>query len=277
MSNFHITAKGEVKPCLATSRSCPLGGQDIHFKNYEDAQEYLTNKSIEEHGLLPTLKDPQENLPPQENLVPQDSMAAPREYEIGEEVHRHLYYMGKDRNDSLVFHNYSCLRCGGAGSSDKWAYTGRLCYACNGSGKKDTPTIEKEYTPEYAKRLEERRKKRAEKRALEHPEETPVPDIEAPQEDLSELTPEPYESKHIGYIGEKKEVEIQLDGQFSFRTQYGTSTIYRFKDKEGNVLIWKTGSYIEDFDGFKTMTATIKEHSEYNGENQTGVIRPKFK
>jgi hypothetical protein len=27
-----------------------------------------------------------------------------------------------------------CRRCGGAGESDKWTYTGRTCYGCGGSG-----------------------------------------------------------------------------------------------------------------------------------------------
>lgn len=28
-----------------------------------------------------------------------------------------------------------CTRCGGAGQSDRWAYTGRVCYDCGGTGK----------------------------------------------------------------------------------------------------------------------------------------------
>lgn len=33
-----------------------------------------------------------------------------------------------------------CTRCGGAGRSDKWAYTGYTCFDCNGAGTKGTQT-----------------------------------------------------------------------------------------------------------------------------------------
>lgn len=45
-----------------------------------------------------------------------------------------------------------CSRCGGAGYSDKWMYTGKVCYKCNGDGLEEA-TI-KEYTEEYRKKLD---------------------------------------------------------------------------------------------------------------------------
>lgn len=34
-----------------------------------------------------------------------------------------------------------CRRCGGAGESDKWTYTGRTCYGCGGSGYVSTERL----------------------------------------------------------------------------------------------------------------------------------------
>lgn len=35
----------------------------------------------------------------------------------------------------------SCTRCGGAGASDRWIYTGRVCYDCNGVGTRGTVEV----------------------------------------------------------------------------------------------------------------------------------------
>lgn len=40
-----------------------------------------------------------------------------------------------------------CLRCGGAGASDRWAFTGRVCFDCRGSGQ-GTPAKVTYYTTE---------------------------------------------------------------------------------------------------------------------------------
>lgn len=72
-----------------------------------------------------------------------------------------------DKNGTKYYADYTCQRCGGAGASDKWLYTGRTCYDCGGSGKSATPHIYKVYTPEYQAKLDARRAKRNEKRIAE--------------------------------------------------------------------------------------------------------------
>ena len=62
-----------------------------------------------------------------------------------------------------------CTRCGGAGQSDKWCFTGKMCWDCGGTGKSPTPRIVKEYTPEHAAKLEARRAAREAKRRAENP------------------------------------------------------------------------------------------------------------
>ena len=68
-----------------------------------------------------------------------------------------LQYIRTDRNGTKIFHDWTCPRCGGAGRSDNWWQTGFTCYACGGTGKRNTPKEVKEYTPEYAAKLEARR------------------------------------------------------------------------------------------------------------------------
>ena len=73
-----------------------------------------------------------------------------------------IVYLRTDKNGTKYYANYTCPRCGGAGGSDKWAFTGWTCYECGGTGESSTPVIEKEYTPEYRAKLDERARKRAE-------------------------------------------------------------------------------------------------------------------
>lgn len=62
-----------------------------------------------------------------------------------------------------------CGRCGGAGSSDRWAHTGYTCYDCNGSGDhKNGPIAARLYTAEEVAVLDGRRNKaRAKKQAAQ--------------------------------------------------------------------------------------------------------------
>lgn len=73
-----------------------------------------------------------------------------------------IVYLRTDKNGTKYYANYTCPRCGGAGGSDKWSFTGWTCYECGGTGESSTPVIEKEYTPEYRAKLDERARKRAE-------------------------------------------------------------------------------------------------------------------
>jgi hypothetical protein len=80
-----------------------------------------------------------------------------------------LEYIRTDKNGTKIFHDWTCQRCGGAGSSTKWAFTGCICYECGGSGRGLKPAIVKEYTPEYEAKLKARREARAAKRLAENP------------------------------------------------------------------------------------------------------------
>lgn len=80
-----------------------------------------------------------------------------------------LEYVKTDRNGTKYFNDWTCPRCGGAGEAQKWEYTGKICWGCGGTGRRPKPLVVKEYTLEYAAKLEERRKAREAKRFAENP------------------------------------------------------------------------------------------------------------
>jgi len=82
-----------------------------------------------------------------------------------------MQYVRTDKNGTKIFHDWTCPRCGGAGQADKWMMTGRICYACGGTGKRAKPLTVKEYTPEYAAKLEARRVAKQAKYEADHADE----------------------------------------------------------------------------------------------------------
>lgn len=74
-------------------------------------------------------------------------------------------YIKTDKNGTKYYADYTCDRCGGAGGWRGWP--GFTCYKCGGTGRQDKPSIRKEYTDEYAAKLEARRQKKHEKLVAE--------------------------------------------------------------------------------------------------------------
>lgn len=72
-----------------------------------------------------------------------------------------LIYIKTDKNGTKYYHDINCPRCSGYGELSKWEYTGRVCYACGGDGKRPQPKVVKIYTPEYEAKLEARRAAKA--------------------------------------------------------------------------------------------------------------------
>lgn len=54
MTKFHINKHGVPAPCKAKPGNCPLGGNDTHFDNMQDAQNYVDKANESKHGLLPS-------------------------------------------------------------------------------------------------------------------------------------------------------------------------------------------------------------------------------
>ena len=68
-----------------------------------------------------------------------------------------LKYIRTDKNGTKIFEDWTCPRCGGAGWAGQWKYTGVTCFSCGGSGLRNRPKMVKEYTDEYAAKLEAKR------------------------------------------------------------------------------------------------------------------------
>jgi hypothetical protein len=108
----------------------------------------------------------------------------------------------------------------------------------------------------------------------------------------------PAYQRHLGFEAEKKrKLESQKDSEFVgeekkrmifedlevvfiklIDTAYGTSTMIKFIDPDGNNLVWfGSGSITEYNVGEKyTVKATVKKHDTYNGINQTVINRVKL-
>ena len=87
------------------------------------------------------------------------------------------------------------------------------------------------------------------------------------------------DSDFVGTVGERvRDMVVTFEDEFSFDGYYGTTYVLIFRDADGNAIKWMTSSpSINACEGDTVvMTATIKEHSSYNGEKQTLVTRCKF-
>ena len=91
-------------------------------------------------------------------------------------------------------------------------------------------------------------------------------------------------------MAEKISTQVTLVGEYSFATQFGTTHIYKMKDTDGKVYVWKTSSYmmlevvgeyhcVESYFVRKgdvvNITASVKGENEYKGETQTMLTRLK--
>lgn len=84
-------------------------------------------------------------------------------------------------------------------------------------------------------------------------------------------------SSYVGTKGEKITVKVtSCKCVTSWETVYGVTYLYKFVDNSGNVLIWKTNTFIK-CDRVFELTAKVKGHSEYEGVKQTDVYFCKVK
>ena len=106
------------------------------------------------------------------------------------------------------------------------------------------------------------------------------------QEAQKKAAPDYQESNFVGEIGDKIDLTVTLVKEYTYETNYsfhgGTSTIYTFKDKDGNKLIWNTGTApmvddepIEEGKKYR-LSGTVKDQKEYRGEKETVLTRCKI-
>lgn len=207
-----------------------------------------------------------------------------------------------DRNGTKYYEGMiTCDRCDGKGIYYIGVNNGKLvpswvdqgvCFKCAGAGKVQGKW--KEYTPEYAEKLEARRRAKAEEQARLYAEEEARREAERKAKEEAERIAREQEeaqerarkaiSQHVGQIGDKIDLDVVLEKRAwfdvpSFRG-FGTDTMYvfTFRDQQGNALVWKTSKGLVHETGTKVhLTGTIKDHNEYDGEKQTVLTRCKVK
>lgn len=91
--------------------------------------------------------------------------------------------------------------------------------------------------------------------------------------DISKKDPEPANeavSEHVSEVGKRIEREVELVFTTDFEGKWGTTYLFKFEDRDGNVFVWFTSSYpVLPNEGFFKLGMTIKDHDEYNGTKQT--------
>lgn len=183
-----------------------------------------------------------------------------------------------------------CDRCDGAGASMRWAHTGMTCWKCGGSkvmevteiirNEKEQVTYEKQKAYRQAKKVAEMEKRAAEYARAE---------AERLAKEEAEIATREAERKanlykgFVGSIGDKLTTNAKALFVATFEVAsfsgYGTTTmsIYSFETEDRKMIIWKTGSYIEDFEpeaNYK-VTGTVKEFTTYHENEQTVLVRVK--
>lgn len=181
-----------------------------------------------------------------------------------------------------------CDRCGGLGALEQWRYTGLTCYKCGGSGKMTITEVI--HTPEEQAKLEARRAKAQAKRQAEW-------EAKQQEREEAELRRQQREAEReaarvarlrkgfVGQPGERVTLHVAASFLGSYErpayASYGTEVVrvYGFETDDRKLLIWKTSSAL--LDGFALgqtyrLTGTVKEHTTYNDEDQTQLLRVKL-
>lgn len=81
---------------------------------------------------------------------------------------------------------------------------------------------------------------------------------------------------HVGTVGKREVFAVELDFVTSYETDYGCTTVLKFRTPEGATLVWKasnTDLTRSDVGKRYLLKGTVKKHDDYKGEKQTLVTR----
>ena len=194
-----------------------------------------------------------------------------------------------DKNGTKYF-QVACSSCGGVGYISVYNHVdGGICYRCKGKGT----VTHKEYTPEYRAKLDLRNAINREKRASENeskrlsalnkwrrenPEKVKIyeDNLKNALRNKLEREKKAKNQEFVGEVGERSNFTVEKVVTHSFETQWGKTFIHVFKDKEENLLVWKTQSFLDcQIGDFITIKATVKDHQVYQEGKQTLITRVK--
>lgn len=85
------------------------------------------------------------------------------------------------------------------------------------------------------------------------------------------------DSEYVGEVKKRMSFDVKCVFIKLVDTMYGTSTVLKFIDKDGNNLVWFGSGAITDYDLNEeyTIKGTVKKHETYNGIKQTQINRVK--
>ena len=83
-------------------------------------------------------------------------------------------------------------------------------------------------------------------------------------------------SQHIGNVGDKVMLTVTVERIIVLESQFGTNFITIGRDQHGNAVVYKGKINIGGKGETSTVKASVKEHTVYNGINQTVIQRPKI-
>ena len=89
-------------------------------------------------------------------------------------------------------------------------------------------------------------------------------------------------SKHIGSVGDKMELEVEVTATIPFESDFGGGTVFKFLDGDGNELVWMTSTALWNKEGREVekgdklrIKFTVKGHDTYCDVPQTKIFRVK--
>jgi hypothetical protein len=79
-------------------------------------------------------------------------------------------------------------------------------------------------------------------------------------------------SQYVGEIGKRTKMTLALAKTAPFDSSFGTRTMCKYLDEQGNVVVWWASGSVDMAVGTKIkVKATVKKHEEYNGVKQSTV------
>jgi hypothetical protein len=87
----------------------------------------------------------------------------------------------------------------------------------------------------------------------------------------------PVSRAHLGTIGKRQGFRLTVERQREIEGAYGVTTVFSFRDADGNAAVWfASGSWSDMAGETWDIKATVKDHGMYNNEPQTVLTRGKF-
>ena len=86
----------------------------------------------------------------------------------------------------------------------------------------------------------------------------------------------PTSNEHVGTVGKRETFLVTLDFVTGFETDYGYTTVLKFRTAAGATIVWKASSTEigrSDVGKAYVLTGSVKKFDEYKGQKQTIVTR----